>query len=140
MAKRKKKQEGIVLGEGVVAHGVLSNLDKFVDVGAFMGLYYAYHIMELGDFKMAFPQAAIDFLLLKSGTEVGVSAALGHMGVRALIEGLEKAGAWFASVKDAMAAAREDRIKDLQEKAQKVGVTPQEYIMGKVKGLKRMLP
>lgn len=64
---------------------VLGNLDKIVEFGAFAGLILTYSDLEQGNLRLAIPQATIDLLLLKSKTEVGVAAALGHVGIRALL-------------------------------------------------------
>jgi hypothetical protein len=73
------------------------NIDPWLNLTGFIGLLWLYYNYEkttllgpdlsFGDtLKVAFPQAAIDYLLLKSGTEVGVGAAIGHVAIRSLAE------------------------------------------------------
>ena len=83
---KKKKLLTDKASEAIVTHGILSNLDKILEVGAFGGLVYTYMVLEDGNAKVALPQACIDFMLLKSRTEVGVGSAVAHVGIRALME------------------------------------------------------
>lgn len=82
MAKNTQNDElGVKIGLGL-----LGNLDKIVEAIAFGGLFLTYHQLERGNVKLALPQAAIDFMLLKSRTEVGTGAVVAHLGIRSLLE------------------------------------------------------
>jgi len=93
-----KKAKGLL--ETLVSKIDSADIPIWLEATGFLGLLYMYYIWEKSTLfgpshnfqnamKLALPQAALDYLLLKSHTEIGAATAVAHIGVRASAEVFE---------------------------------------------------
>jgi len=78
----------------------MEHIPHVLDLAGFLGLLYMYYVWEKSTLfgpshnfqnamKLALPQAALDYLLLKTHSEIGVGAAVGHIAIRGSAEVFE---------------------------------------------------
>lgn len=63
----------------------IENLDKVVDLLAFSAIAYRSTAYYPGEPSKALAQAALSYLLLKSGTEIGITTAIGGIALREIL-------------------------------------------------------
>jgi len=95
---RVKKAKGLL--ETLVSKIDSADIPVWLEAMGFLGLLYMYYVWEKSTLfgpshnfqnamKLALPQAGLDYLLLKSHSEVGVGAAVAHIAVRGSAEVFE---------------------------------------------------